>query len=119
MRLWVSAGGAVSPLHYDAAGSFLAQAIILTMAICSPHAGYHTYYGHMLTTQATILTMAICLPHAGYYTHYGHMLTTQATILTMAICLPRRLLYLLWPYAHRGSDLAQLPQRPCSLVITP
>ena len=68
MRLWVSAGGAVSPLHYDAAGSFLAQAIILTMAIC------------FLTTQATILT---------------------------------------WPYAHRGSDLAQLPQRPCSLVITP
>ena len=49
MRLWVSAGGAVSPLHYDAAGSFLAQAIILTMAIC-------------LTTQATILTMAVYSP---------------------------------------------------------
>ena len=31
MRLWVSAGGAVSPLHYDAAGSFLAQALTLPL----------------------------------------------------------------------------------------
>ena len=51
MRLWVSAGGAVSPLHYDAAGSFLAQAYY---NLPWPY----TSHGSFLA-EATILTMAI------------------------------------------------------------
>ena len=62
----------MSPLHYDAAGSFLAQATTLR----------YTYYGHMLTMAPSSLRLdpPLCLATI-------HLLTMpiDGTHLTMAV----------------------------------